>query len=314
MEEATKKAYLKLAEHFYKERIKEDKLTPKLITDALIDCAAEYRPAYWRKLRNALEFDQAEKGFRKAADRIKQTKNPLTLKSAPAMIKAKIKKKGRRVKAVTDADHEKIVRYFNEKKDWAVVSALVIAKLTGCRPAEMSSIKVLDGAIFITGAKKTDSNERGLDRTLLFDEKTLAKIKKSINYIKAEESSKEGLKTSAMTRIQARLDNGTKALWPRRKSTVTLYSYRHQMGSDLKSSTIDRVAVAYMMGHQATKSVNVYGNRKTGSGKSLLVPDEAHLAIARSVIRVNHADKPREKEKALVRTRAARISSNDYSL
>jgi hypothetical protein len=310
MEEATKKAYLKLAEHFYKERIAGD-VTPKKITDALLMCADEYRPAYWRKLRNALEFDQAEKGYSKAADRIKLAKNPLTLKSAPAMIKAKVKKKERRVKAVADEDHKKIVSYFKEKKDWAVVSALVIANLTGCRPAEMSSIKVLDGAILITGAKKTESNERGLDRTLLFDEKTLAKIKKAVNYINAEESSKEALKTSAMTRIQARLDNGTKALWPRRKSTVTLYSYRHQMGSDLKSSPLDRVDVAYMMGHQATKSVNVYGNRKTASNRSLLKPDLADLAIARGVIRVNHTDKP--KEKALVRTRT-RTSSNDYSL
>ena len=308
MESATYKAYLKLAKHFYSERIDGD-VTPKKITDALIRCADEYRPAYWRKLRNALELDQRDKGFEKSADRIKNTKNPLTVANAPVMIKRKIPQKQRRVKSVRDTDHQNIVAHFEKNDDMAVVSALKIAKMTGCRPAEMSGIEILADSIVIKGAKKSAELERGLDRTLLFDKAELDEIKRCVQCIKNEYSS--DFKTKSMKRIQARLEKGVKALYPKRSARITLYSYRHQIGSNLKASGLDRVTVAYLMGHQSTKSVEVYGNRRSASGSSLLRPEPAALEQARGVIRVNHTDKP--KEKALVRT-MTRTSSNDYSL
>ena len=83
MNEKTQSDYIKLAGNFYKTRLAGDDITPKKITDALKDAAFDYRPAYWRKLRNALAYEQQAKGFKKSADRINETKNPLTASDAP---------------------------------------------------------------------------------------------------------------------------------------------------------------------------------------------------------------------------------------
>ncbi|MEH8130446.1 site-specific integrase, partial [Aeromonas veronii] len=61
--------------------------------------------------------------------------------------------------------------------------------------------------------------------------------------------------------LQDKLRAAGKSLWPARKSLPTFYSWRHQMGSELKASGLDRQRIAYIMGHQATSSVDKYGNR-----------------------------------------------------
>ncbi|MFM5276678.1 site-specific integrase, partial [Aeromonas caviae] len=76
-------------------------------------------------------------------------------------------------------------------------------------------------------------------------------------------------------------------LWPARKSLPTFYSWRHQMGSELKASGLDRQRIAYIMGHQATSSVDKYGNRKSANGNVLpTCPADADL----SHIRTTHAE------------------------
>ena len=62
MIEKTKESYRKLAKNFYNTKIPGD-VTAQKIVDALVKNAEEYRPDYFRKLRNALSFDQNEKGF-----------------------------------------------------------------------------------------------------------------------------------------------------------------------------------------------------------------------------------------------------------
>lgn len=64
-------------------------------------------------------------------------------------------------------------------------------------------------------------------------------------------------------RVQSRLERVTLRLWPRRKARPTLYTLRHQMGAGLKASGASRAAIAYVMGHQSTQSVEVYGDRRS---------------------------------------------------
>ena len=49
----------------------------------------------------------------------------------------------------------------------------------------------------------------------------------------------------------------------------TMKSFRHQLGSNLKASGESDEAIAYMMGHQSTESISVYGNRRSGAGHKL---------------------------------------------
>ena len=63
-----------------------------------------------------------------------------------------------------------------------------------------------------------------------------------------------------------------KQLYPKNKnkSEVSLYSLRHQFGSNLKAAvaqkTISDKEASYMMGHQSAKSISAYGNKQNGGG------------------------------------------------
>jgi integrase len=288
MNNKTQEDYIKLASHFYKTKLSDvsiNDITPKKITDALINNASDYRPAYFRRLKNALMFDQARQGFNKAADRIKETKNPLTRPNAPVMLKRKIKPKQKRIKSINSDDLKKV---FNKLggTDNEVKAALFIAHNTGCRPAEMLGIKVIsDTEIFIKGAKGTEQEDRGLDRNLILDESHVKSIRNAVACLRSGEDKSK--KTGVIHKVQSRLATLTKSVFPRRKAQMTLYSFRHQLGSNLKASGLDRISVAYIMGHQSTSSVDVYGDKRSVSGKVSVAP-AATLEEQKLVVRVNH--------------------------
>lgn len=284
MQQKTKDAYIKLAANFYKTRFSENEdLTAHSVSKKLIECAADYRPAYWRRLRNALEHDQKRRGFDKAADKIKKLKNPLTtegvIKQNPA-----VKPKQKRVKSVSIDEHQLIMQ--NIKDDRPLAAALYISNLLGCRPAELGGLELNNDGVTIIGVKKSTELKRGLDRKILLEAQQVRLIANAIMILRREQNKKEG--GDWVHRLQRRLDTVTKSTFPKRKSQITLYSYRHQKGSDLKASAMDRVSIAYLMGHQSTNSVDSYGNRKTGSGRAILKPCSEGLAAAQSVIRGNH--------------------------
>jgi len=287
MNKKTQSDYIKLAKNFYETRLANDDITPKKITDALKNCADEYRPAYWRKLRNALAYEQTVQGFKKSADRINETKNPLTAADAPLMLKRKIKPKQKRVKSIKQDDYSKVLSKLN-KDDKELQAALTIANLVGCRPAEMLNIEVdLPYEITIKGAKINEKGDRGLDRKLTLNYQDTFDIEQAVNTLRMGDT--DNFKTDIMHRIQTRLDTLTKSVFPRRKAQMTLYSFRHQLGSNLKASGLSRVEIAYIMGHQSTKSVSVYGDRRTANSK-IAVTSAITLSEQQSLIRVNHVN------------------------
>ena len=284
MEQKTKDAYIKLAANFYKTRFSENEdLTANSVCKKLIECAADYRPAYWRRLRNALEYDQKRRGFDKSANKIKSLKNPLTtegvIKQNPA-----VKPKQKRVKSVSIDEHNLIME--NVKDDRPLAAALYISNLLGCRPAELSLLKLNEDGVTIVGVKKSTELKRGLDRKILLTPAQVRVVGNALMILQREKNKEGG--GDWVHRLQRRLDTVTKSTFPKRKSQITLYSYRHQKGSDLKASGMDRVSIAYCMGHQSTNSVDSYGNRKTSSGRAILKPCTEGLAAAQSVIRGNH--------------------------
>ncbi len=69
------------------------------------------------------------------------------------------------------------------------------------------------------------------------------------------------------------------------------------MGSDLKASGLDRVQVAYIMGHQATSSVDVYGNAKTARGGRSLPKPSADADLSK--VRQDHSEPPAANEASI---------------
>jgi integrase len=275
MSPETQAAYRSLAANFYATRLRGEQPTPKRIADALKAAAPEYRPDYWRRLRNSLAFDQEEKGFKEAAARINATQNPATRSGSGIAVKPK----QTRIKRLIESDEQKLADYLNNNQDTESYYAVVIAKITGARPAEFKSIKVEGNSIYITGAKKSHGGARGADRIMAVSD---AEAKLVANGV-------QRLKGANIGAIQDRISAAGKRLWPQRKAVPSLYSWRHQLGSNLKASGLPRKEIAYLMGHQSTASVDSYGNRKTaGSGNIPSAPEGTNFDRIREL----HRDPP----------------------
>lgn len=303
--EKTKVAYRKLASHFYEKQLGGELPTPKKLADALAGCAHQYRPAYWRRLRGALAFDQKEKGYHQAAERIASTRNPMTTTSAgqgiiDATLRGETPRKQRRVKSVSSEDRVKLwegAKALDDRDE--TCAAILLAETLGVRPVEMLALSIDEerGQVHVVGAKKS-GGLRGADRILtLPDDPRLRKnIAIAARVIQRAESQKEGV----IHRIQSRLERLTFRLWPRRKARPTLYSFRHQMGGDLKALGLPRAAIAYVMGHQSTQSVEAYGDRRKASSggiKISITGQEAKAFQGRENHREPHA--PHESKPAV---------------
>jgi len=267
--ETTKGAYRKLAKHFYLTRVSSSP-TQKKIKDALIIAAVDYRPSYWRRLKNAINFDQQEKGYVETGKAISKLINPITI--LDQFNNKQIKSKQRRIKKVSPEDLAKITTQLQLKRDPLLESALILATILGCRPAEMPSLKILDnGLVRVTGAKKRSAGDRGLDRLINLPVKHREKINYALNIFnkEAEKLARQNICSSIPHILERRLSTITKKIWPRKRHRPTLYSLRHQFGSDLKSSTLSREEISYLMGHLATKSADVYGDPRSGKARSI---------------------------------------------
>ena len=186
MEQKTKDAYIKLAANFYKTRFSEDEdITAHSVSKKLIECAADYRPAYWRRLRNALEYDQKNRGFYKSADKIKRLKNPLTTEGVIKQDSA-VKPKQKRVKSVSIDEHNLIMQ--NTGNDRPLAAALYISNLLGCRPAELGGLKLNNDGVTIIGVKKSDELKRGLDRKILLTNEQVRMLANAMMILQREKN------------------------------------------------------------------------------------------------------------------------------
>lgn len=268
MNKTTQEAYRSLAANFYQRRI-DGAPTPKKLSDALKACASEYRPGYWRKLKAAIAWDQERQGFDKAAERVRSTERP------PGTVPTR----QRRAKGVDLDDTRTITSHLRERGDREAWAAVTLARWTGSRPAEMPTVRVDGDQVMIQGVKKSHGGQRGADRTVtLADREALEEVREAAAIL-------EGAK---MGPIQDRVSSAGRRLWPQRKAVPSLYSWRHQVGSDLKGSGLDRKTIAYLMGHQSTESVEVYGRRNRASKSPLQVGQGANL----DQVRENHSEPP----------------------
>jgi integrase len=291
MNEKTKQDYIKLANNFIKIRLTDKgvDVTEKNIRQALVRSSATYRPAYWRRLRCALVAQQKEAGFSKTAKAIKEIVNPVTHINAPDKIKALKKPKQKRRKHVEKEEHFLLRNHLEGKKDFATLAAIEFGRILGCRPTEMLNIKLLgNNRVAIQGAKKREDGLRGLDRTIILSSNDYNTVSRHNTSFYDEANKQRRDPKRVMQRIQHRLTNATKSLWPKRQHQITLYSYRHQMGSDLKASGRSRQEIAAIMGHQSVDSVDVYGNKRRSSRNPDITATPASIASVRKTTLKNN--------------------------
>ena len=225
----------------------------------------------WYKLRCAIASTQDYGGYKEAAIRLRALKFP-----AQATPKAKPK----RAKIITDQDFKTLRDTVADKNDTITWAYLTLCRQLGCRPAEVQHVSELNGEFYVPSAMQR-ADGRGLDRFLTVnDPAALFEIRKAMGII----GTVEPLKRKTLHRVaQSRLNRTTAALWPRRERLPTLYTMRHQMGSDLKSSGLPPEEVAAVMGHQSTASASVYGYKVSGRGSVAVKPTGATVAKVRKV-------------------------------
>lgn len=290
LKSSTRDDYARLAKHFYKARLNGQPPSPKRIRDALRQAAVEWRPDYWRRMRNALMYDQVSRGYYDNAASIQAIRNPVTCpqtakdRELRESVNGKPGKRQQRVEQISDDDLNNLYGEVIDRKDMGLGAAIMLAKTTGVRPAEMLNIQCLsDNVIFVPGAKKTAAGDRGLDRYIELTPQDWQNVRSSVKHLRSIDPGKAG----TMRKLQDRLRTATKALWPRRKRLPTLYSFRYAMGSELKASGLSRREVAYLMGHQSEQSVDRYGDRRSGSGKT---PVKAAPGADMSGVRVGYRE------------------------
>lgn len=262
--EKTSAEYMRIAENWLIKHV--DGLgvqrTSKAISIALGKWSHGKRPATFRKMRRALVHHQQETGFQNAASRIEQVRRI-------GHGKANTKKR-KRCKHINESEHQILLDDAIARDDHIMQAALSVAYLTGIRPVEMPSVRVLEiqkdtGRIIlsVSGAKKNERQGRGIDKQVAVDDPDIIRAVEIIR----------GIDEKELAALKRRVSRRSHTLWPRRKNPPTLYSYRHQMGTDLKAnSRVDNEHASAIMGHRAQDSIHVYGHKNSRGGLNRSLP------------------------------------------
>jgi len=264
--ESTRAEYLKTGENFLIRELDKKGITRTAgnICKALKSYSINVRPATYRKMQCSLEYHQYSNKFYKAAQQIRDTK-----RHGHGEVSGK---KQKTCKSVKESEHLKLLQAALLKEDEQVVSALTIAYYLGLRPAEMPRIGVLqedDGGLLlhIIGAKQNNAGTRSMNKEIYLNLESNAKyaLMSSINTL-------TGIDTKQVNALKRRVSRLSKKVFPSRKHPPTLYSYRHQLGSDLKGSkgsdglkVLNRKQAAAVMGHQSQASISQYGHANNAS-------------------------------------------------
>lgn len=251
----TLQRYQTRAQNFYRNHCGESDPSSAQICAALLACAPSYRPNAFSTLKNTLMNDQLNRGNTEAATAIRALVNPVTAPGSQITKKPKLKQ----IRKVPFEDFKALYKHLHAGGHLDEAASLVLANYLGVRPCEMRTITVVGNLIHIIGGKKSAELHRGADRTLLINKPNILKL---VEW--AAHRMSECPRTN--TAIRDRFRKECRSLWPRRKKHPTLKSFRHQMGSILKASGDSPEALAYVMGHQSTESISVYGDGRLGEG------------------------------------------------
>ncbi|MBV0932979.1 hypothetical protein [Marinobacterium weihaiense] len=242
----------------------------------------DYRKNSWMAIRSAVTWHQKSLGHSDAVKRIQDTQWPRNLPNRPP---------SGRPKKVTESDMKKIETELDKRLDnpndhgiEGLYAAFILAQELGCRPNEMHGINMMDdGRIFVPGSKFWSDDDRGLDRYICVSQKSREAIKIAIDIIRAEPGYRKNPK-QLIEAIQARWSRMTAKIFPRRKrGRPTLYSFRHQLGADLRSDVQakrrSRKEAAYIMGHQGTKSILDYSDPRSRRDRSMIKPGVSEAEV-----------------------------------
>lgn len=243
--------------------------------DWLISIRSTLRPATWRQYRAAVVHAMGQQqvlGRESFHARLMERINLPDRKALPARTSST------KSKSLPNADMNALIQHLGARDGlWDRLTGqwLVFGMITGLRPGEWQSVKACpienEMILRVANGKFDAQRAHGPERTIHvhIPPSMQDTLNEFIQTIQAEDFADvyEGCRIA--------LWRATKALWPRRKKQITLYSARHQFSADAKSAGLAPEVIAALMGHAVTETHQThYGKRRSGRG-SVMVEAEA---------------------------------------
>lgn len=273
--EKTKARYLKEANDFIQKNLIEKgiKVTAGNICKALKIWSETVQANTYIAKQCALEYHQYCHKFYKAAEQIRNTQR----------INYGVKGNGTKkphCKTVKESQHIKLLLESNKKGDRQVSASLSISYFLGLRPAEQNNIEYSDKdgefLLFIRSAKKNKDGTRSIDKVIKVELED-GQRQQLINDIKCL----YGIADNKVVNVRNRVCRLSKKCFPKLKKPPTLYSYRNQLGSDLRGSKIvSRRMAAGIFGHKSQNSLNSYGHANSAGGLKRSLPQATESTIS----------------------------------
>ena len=189
---------------------------------AFLAAGKQYEPAEWEELHEDIMFWSARNRNGELHDELFQLSYPVELYNRDLEIEDLNHRELKKVKEVSDRDHDELVGFIKGKQDLVVLAAVEIMREVGCEVLELPSL------ILFSSNEVQVQTETGHLKYRKIDEGVSAKIVKDIEVLFNPEflfTDKTQRKISHINTIQQRLRQYVTALWPERVEHISLYSY-----------------------------------------------------------------------------------------
>lgn len=146
-------------------------------------------------------------------------------------------------------------------KSGKYLDAIAVLSCCGCRPAELEAgvemKRLPEGILFAIGGAKTHGGKFGQKKRFI-----LIGIQSPEAVHLAQQLSGQRVLTvtAKAALLKDSVANLSRKVWPRRKSNVTPYVYRHQFAADMKAGGLGTNQVAQALGHSVEETQRFYGH------------------------------------------------------
>ena len=189
---------------------------------------------------------------------------------------------------------------------------MMVAMLTGCRPAELESgveIESVKDSLYvkIIGVKVKENAGQEYRRFKLAKHLLTMEL---LAIMKSDNATLLKVKVEKGNSVTTHMRSVAKKIWPRRKRSVTVYTARHAMAADCKAAIglgADPDLVSQVLGHIVDKTASYYGNRFQAGGKSV-TPSEVIVPKL-----IKHKVKTRNQERLMNNQIPSRVKTKKYT-
>lgn len=163
-----------------------------------------------------------------------------------------------------------------EAADGQFRNDVLVALLTGCRPAELEKgvlIERIKGGLYATiqGAK-VKKNAGQKQRRFRIADHPITNLLMRVMDASDETRNVMLVKVEHGNSVTTNMREIGKKLWPRKKQSITVYTARHAMAADCKAAIhegADPDLVSQVLGHLVDKTASYYGARFQSGGISV---------------------------------------------